>query len=348
MKCGVGDYTASLANALARRSDVEVAVLTRVEAKGTDVPPNVRMYPVVKDWSIADLPRVIRSLRNWRPDIAHFQFPTQGYRGRLPWLLPLLMAAGGIRIAQTWHEYFRAERTNWRDLILALVPSTICVVRGGYKERIPPRYRWLLGRRRLELIPSASSIPTVRLGGDERSSMKEKWGSQARALVVYFGFLYPHKGVDLLFQIAQPEEHNVVLIGEFDRNDPYHGEVQSLAVEGAWEGRARIAGFQQPGEVAKLLAAADAVVLPFRAGGGEWNSSLLAARSQGTFVLTTSRDRQGYSEAENVYYARPGDVEDMKAALKRYIGVRREALVGDSEERWDSIAGSYVGLYRGR
>ena len=41
MKCGVGDYTACLAEALARKPNIEVAVLTSQGAEGLEVVPEV-------------------------------------------------------------------------------------------------------------------------------------------------------------------------------------------------------------------------------------------------------------------------------------------------------------------
>lgn len=348
MKCGVGDYTASLAEALSRQEDAEVAVLTRVEGRASEVDPKVQVNAVVKDWGMADLPRIIGVLRGSRPDVVHLQFPTQGYRGRVPWLLPLLVGATGVTTVQTWHEYLHEAGSNWRDFAIAIAPSLISVVREDYGEKIPRRYRWLLGGRTFHYIPSASSIPTVLVDTSERASIREKWGSQGRSLVAYFGFLYEHKGIDLLFQIADPQKDHLVILGEFDRRDPYQDRIWQLANQGAWRGRAEIAGFQPSREVSRLLAVADAVVLPFRKGGGEWNTSLLAARAQGTFVLTTSWERRGYAGADNVYYANPGDVHEMRTALRRYIGQRREASPGETEERWDLIADSHMRLYQGR
>ena len=61
-----------------------------------------------------------------------------------------------------------------------------------------------------------------------------------------------------------------------------------------------------------MLAAADAVVLPFRSGGGSWNRSIAAAALQGTFVLTTSSERHRLDPTENVYYARQGTPENLR------------------------------------
>jgi hypothetical protein len=90
-------------------------------------------------------------------------------------------------------------------------------------------------------------------------------------------------------------------------------------------GKVAVTGFLPPVETAKLLAVADAVVLHFRDGGGEWNSSLHGASVQGTFVLTNSLETQGYDEDANINYALPGDVPSMQRALRQYSGRRRRS-----------------------
>ncbi len=41
--------------------------------------------------------------------MVHVQFPSQGYRGNLPWQLPVLLHASGFTVVQTWHEYVAAR-----------------------------------------------------------------------------------------------------------------------------------------------------------------------------------------------------------------------------------------------
>src|ERR1700733_10933458 len=91
MKCGVGDYTASLARALGRCKNTSVAVLTDVAAP--PVPPDLEfeVFPIADGWRMLDVFLIASTARRWRPDIVHVQYPTQGYGRRfLPWLLPTL------------------------------------------------------------------------------------------------------------------------------------------------------------------------------------------------------------------------------------------------------------------
>ena len=70
------------------------------------------------------------------------------------------------------------------------------------------------------------------------------------------------------------------------------------------------------------------------------------AAIQGTFVLTTSRERHGYDPSENIYYARPDDVADMRQALNLYVGHRTVNNATSQYADWDSIADAHVRLYR--
>ena len=81
-------------------------------------------------------------------------------------------------------------------------------------------------------------------------------------------------------------------------------------------------GYLPTAKVARILAAADAVVLPFLHGSGEWNTSVSAAQIQGTSVLTTSKDKSGYDRASNTYFASPQDIDGMRNALKKHLGTR--------------------------
>ena len=85
------------------------------------------------------------------------------------------------------------------------------------------------------------------------------------------------------------------------------------------------------------------MVLPFRDGGGEWNSSIHAAVAQGTFVLSTSRTETGYDPTRNVYLAEVENVDEMKVALTSYAGTRRNTAMDPDE--WISIADRHQAFY---
>jgi glycosyltransferase involved in cell wall biosynthesis len=99
-------------------------------------------------------------------------------------------------------------------------------------------------------------------------------------------------------------------------------------------------------ELAGAIAAADAVVLPFLQGGGEWNTSIHGAQAQGTLVVTTSTVRYGFDTATNTYFATPGDIPAMRSALEQYIGNKLTIAKAPVGESWRTIATAHLDLYR--
>src|SRR6476619_5245508 len=93
MRCGVGDYTSSLASALHRSGKVKVGILGGRHIIKNNKPIDF-LYGA--SWRLRSALKMLKKIAAWRPDIVHFQFPTQGYAGYfLPWVLPLLLRMSG-------------------------------------------------------------------------------------------------------------------------------------------------------------------------------------------------------------------------------------------------------------
>jgi len=341
MQCGIGDYTSHLAQSLGKRKDVTAAVLTDTAAGSAF--EDVDLFPLVRAWGIRETSTVLGMMRKWRPDIVHVQYPSHSYR-KIQWILPTIAWLANGPVVQTWHEYYSPR--NWPSLLNAALPGGLVAVRPNYMEKMPGWYRWLNRHKEFRYIPNASSIPSVSLTGAERSAIHTRMGATENGLIVYFGFAYPAKEIEALFEIADPQRHRLVLICDLSATDAYQASIIALANREEWAGKVTVTGFLPPVEAAKLLAAADAVVLPFRDGGGEWNSSIHSASVQGTFVLTNSREKQGYDEDANIYYALPGDVPNMQRALRQYAGRRGRGPSAIQETTWDTIASAHVELYQ--
>jgi glycosyltransferase involved in cell wall biosynthesis len=211
---------------------------------------------------------------------------------------------------------------------------------------MPRLYRWFIQRKKFQFIPNASVIPPVKLSAAERSAIYERFTSTDKSLIVFFGFIHSQKGIEFILEMADPAKHHIVLIGAHNDTDPYYKALTQKIKQGPCRNNVTVTGFLPAADTAKILAAADAVVLPFRAGGGIWNTSLHAAAIQGTFTLTTSRERHGYDSSNNIYYARPADIEDMRQALHLYIGRRNLDAALSQYESWESIAKKHIDLYR--
>jgi glycosyltransferase involved in cell wall biosynthesis len=349
MKCGVGDYTACLARALAKIQNTRVAVLTSYCTDAGVSNDIFEVFPVVRGWGISDISGIVKTIKMWRPDVIHIQYPTQGYGRRLlPWLLPgICHYLLNIPVVQTWHESFQSISLKHRliGLLIAVVPGGLIVVRPDYKAKLPQFFRWLIRHKRYEQIESASTIPVRRLTRHERDEVRAQYGNPGKLLIAFFGFIFPTKGIEQIFDIADPQTHHLVLIGHLDSSDAYHSQLLDYIKNGAWSTAVTVTGFLPASGVGRVLSAADAIVLPFVSGGGAWNTSILAAQAQGTFTLTTAYERHGYSDSINTYYACPGDITDMRTALGMYIGRKNNDAGVSAVNDWETVAKKHLGFY---
>jgi glycosyltransferase involved in cell wall biosynthesis len=355
MQCGVGDYLHSLANSLAESTDIEVSVLTSAQSGAHENTGSVHVYPCIAHWGIGSLSTIVRNIRQIDPDIVHIQYPTQGYahpKGHLRTLsislLPSIAFLLGKKVVQTWHEYENnGLKGDFYFLLRAIPTSHAIIIRPDFVDKLSALCKTIIGHKHIVNIHGASSIPKKNfpdeLIRDRRSSIL---GDRQR-LIVYFGFAYPHKGVDLLFEIAEPKRDKIIIAGGFDPNSSYMQEIQTLAESDEWSGHVDILGFTPADEISLLLSMADAVVLPFRnEGAGIWNSSIHAARLHNAFILTTSTKASGYDPDNNIYFSYPGDVVDMKRALEKYVGTRSPHEHGSLKHEWSSIANAHADIYR--
>ena len=341
MKCGVGDYTASLVQALAALDEIDVGVLTDEEA-GT-CGERAEVLRATRGWRWRDRSRLLAAVSAWRPDIVHVQYPTQGYARRwLPFILPPLLAWRGHAIVLTWHEYVTVPIPRY--LPNAFLRGGLIAVRPRYLENLPWYLRRVIKRKEFRFIPNASSIPAVILSDDERRAIREDFATGDRRLVLSFGFAYPAKGMERLFDLLDPEREQLIVATDLRDDDPYHRLLLEQLRSSRWRDRSRVIGFQAAGDLARIIAASDAVVLPFRDGGGGWNTSLHAVASQGTFAVTTSEDRRGYDAQTNTYYAPRDGLTEMRAAIDEYAGRRLPPRIG--ADPWQEIAAAHVELYR--
>jgi len=354
MRCGVGDYTACLAKALGKRKDTRVGVLSD-EAAGLAHPEdNIEIFPIIRGWTILDAVRIFQKLRDWRPDVVHIQFHTQGYgRHILPRLLPSMLWLLKVPVIQTWHEcFYRQLGRGLPALPNLMIPGSVIVVMPNYRDMMHPWYRWIARRKQLSFIPNVSSIPKVQLTERERAVIRAKYAPGTDHLIAFFGFASPGKGIEAICDIADPKVSSLVLICDLTSADPthktfhmYHKQLLDRVNAKPWIGRATVTGFLPPDEVGRILAASDAAVFPFRDGGGIWNTSTKAATLQGTFVLVTGLEQHGYDPEENIYCALPGDLADMRRALSLYMGRRNDAGLGNTD--WGSVAEAHFRHYSG-
>jgi glycosyltransferase involved in cell wall biosynthesis len=339
MKCGVGDYTAQLVNVLSQKNGVRICVLTGQEAQRQNLNDNVELFNIIENWHLGEIHKIRDIIEKWRPNIIHIQFPTQGYRHKiLPWLIPLLSTRHNIKIVQTWHEYFYENKFAY--ILNGIIFRNVIVVRPNFKDNLSFLLNLLFKFTNIHYIPNASNVPVIQLSPIERSEIKNEFNAANKKLITYFGFIYPHKRLEILFEITNPDQHHLLIIGDFNMSDPYHQFIYELALKRGLE-NVSILGYVPEEKVAKYLAASDAVVLPFLHGGGIWNTSIHAAAIQGSFILTTSLGNHGYDIKNNIYFSLPNDIDEMRKALLTYQGVKCNTELSN----WDDIADYHILQY---
>ena len=333
-RCGVADYLWHLVEAMASRADMDIAVLSACPHPAGFSRP-VRHYRGQDPLRLRD---AAKAIRDFAPDIVHIQYPTSRAISRhIPLFVRRVLR---IKVVQTWHEHYDdCNQLGWRNL---LGLDGVVHVRDDLPQRLPPWLQAML-RRTAVHIPNASTIPALRLTDDERLAVRERIGG-ARQLVTFFGFVNPNKGVDRIFELADPARHHLLLICDLDPSTDYRRQVLALAQSESWRGNVTITGFLPPAEVGQLLAASDAIVFPFATGIGDWNTSVQAALASGSFVVGTSgnNSRLGHDESRNLTLVPCGDWQAFRAGLLAGLGRRREPDVSNA---WSAIAEAHQKFY---
>jgi glycosyltransferase involved in cell wall biosynthesis len=341
MLCGVGDYANKLVNALRNTGKLNVDVLTSEEVSKNYFQHDY-IKSVIPEWGFACIAKIIKSILDISPDIVHIQFPTQGYAGSYaPYFIPIISRLCGVPVVQTWHE----SPTRIRFIPAALVATTIIGVEADFDQHFLVHYKIIARKSKKVFIPIGPNIPASVASDYQIAALRNKFTSDRRKIIVYFGMVYDRKGVEQIFDICDPTKHIVVLISNLDKvDDPYQTKIRIKISDKKWVGHVFLTGNLDPHEVANYLKMADAAIFPFKSGVGKRNGSVLAAMVQGTFVLTTSTTETGYCDQRNTYYAVPNNLVEMTGALDRYAARRsNRPLVSDVV--WSDIATEHLMVY---
>jgi glycosyltransferase involved in cell wall biosynthesis len=354
------DHAFHLCEHLARHG-VDVRVLTTVGSVVSDE-PGVKVYRVMRDWSWRDLPRLAMVMRLCSPDAvlllylywAYNHHPMVTFAPTLArWVLP-----GAPFITQfedCWGVELAAEspfeRARRRTLERWAGRKRVDSIEGTYLGtllRDSTRYIVVSDQIRARLakiyppIDKKSSLvpppPLIRIVLDQEGTVRER---QRQAfgvrptdiLLVYFGYVYPTKGLETLLQAYKTVRDrrvnvSLVIIGgsiaEVSRTGPsYVEEIQAvasamgLADKVVWTG-----GYEWDSDLPSAsLRAGDVCVLPFDAGVSVHNTSLAAAAAHGLPIITTRGETLDapFVHQKNVYLCPPKDPLALAEAIELLI-----------------------------
>lgn len=316
----------------------------------------VSVHALMDNWSWSSLPLVNRALRDIRPDAVLILYLGWVYDYHpmvtfLPTLchkvlpgIPCITQFENIdasvppqplRVAALRKavELWVGRRHVHRHFGTLLSESDqVIVLSSPHRDRLATYHRSILDKTTILPPP-----PLTRICSDEpalaRRRSREALGASDEDFVwVYWGYIYPGKGVETLFEafrsasILAPHLKLVIAGGELEfppgsqRCRDYHARVRMLpeqfgiAERVTWTGAF---GWDSDAGSRHLLAA-DACVLPFDYGVTLNNSSLAAAAAHGLPIIGTDlndgRDEM-LEHGRNIYLCRPRDAAMLSAAM---------------------------------
>lgn len=278
--------------------------------------------------------------RRNRSEILHLQFPSatlafSGYRNDL---LFCRMRYGN-RLVITAHEPICSR--GWAHTILAA--SRILSVRGP--SAIPFWKR--LSSKTVISVQNPSMLPKVTLTPIQRKKIRAQLGiQQGKKLICFLGFLTSSVQLEWMLASCNPQEHELVVMGQSpphinEQNDFY----ESICRKYNWDPHRVLKGYVPDLHAAEILSASDVAFLPFSNGCQESiNTSYLAARLQGTYIITTSKCRCGYDASQNTYFVPIGDIELFKRAI--HFVPASNKLPASNIMTWESLASLHLDVYK--
>jgi glycosyltransferase involved in cell wall biosynthesis len=113
--CGIGDYTANLAEAF-QNLGIETHIICNADQKAGFL-TQVKVYPIVENWYTSGFKTVMQQLELIKPDWVIMQYVPHGFHAKgLPLMLPYLydmMSQKGYRVFTFFHEFYTRMAQTW-------------------------------------------------------------------------------------------------------------------------------------------------------------------------------------------------------------------------------------------
>ncbi|MGI0052486.1 MAG: glycosyltransferase family 4 protein, partial [Nitrososphaeraceae archaeon] len=356
MRAGEADHVFHLCRRLAERG-VEVHVLTtRSNVVKESLP--FKVYPLMRDWSWADLPRLAVFLKRCSPDAVFLKYigwiydyhPMVTYAAtlsksilpRAPFVTQFANAEGahperfssgsrlGRKFMSRWAggsnvDYAFGTLLRDSDKVIVLSEHHQTVLARSFPEV----------EKKSSLIPPPPILPiSPENNGATRARKRQELGIKPdEFLLSFFGYILPGKGVETLlraFALATQRRSDLrlILIGgviarEYPDQPDYPGDMRALARELNIEGKVDWIGDYDwdSDQASGYLRASDACILPFDQGATLNRSTLAAAAAHGLPILTTSAEsmERAFVHEGNVFLCPPQRPEALAEAIEKLL-----------------------------
>ncbi len=324
MRSGGADYALRLCQELADAGQEVRVVTSRIKNVVRD--SRLQIYPVMNKWSWRELPKLLRIVQRFRPDVINLHFVGSIYNHHpmitlatsvIKRMLPTVRIVTHIEspVGITYGKVSRATRGVRKAIVQwlgrqgtsyefgsVLRDSDCLIVLSDVHRMMLNEYFAGVGGKCV-LIPPP---PIMRMCAETNGAARQRGREMLNVapddfLIIYFGYLYPGKGIEILLesfkQVAQRADHmrlvlvggsNEVLLREVKRPN-YEAELKQLSAQLGIADKVIWTGYYptDSDHASIYLRSADTCVLPFDWGVYLNNSSFAAAVAHGLPVVTT-------------------------------------------------------------
>lgn len=356
MKAGEADHAFHICRHLAE-GGIDVHVLTTEGCQGPEghsFPTHARM----RDWSWRDLPRLVRFVRREAPDVVLLVYIGWIYQDH-----PMMtFAASFIRAVRpqcrivtqfeypmgcnndkfsVWTRAIRKGVATWlshRDVdyvfgTLLRDSDGVIVLSDRHRRMLAAQYPPV--EKKTVLIPPPPLLKMASPPGEEeRTTLRKALGfDQGHVVFVYFGYIYPPKGVETLLhafcQVGREHPHaRLLLIGgvvahAYPDRPRFAEEMRALPGALGFEHQVVWAGdFEtESDEASRYVYASDIGVFPHDLGVYLNNSSFAAVAAHGLPMVATKASyvESAFVDGENLIFCEPKSPTTMAAAMARVV-----------------------------
>jgi glycosyltransferase involved in cell wall biosynthesis len=362
MRAGEADHAWHLCHRLSARG-VDIHVLTsKQNEQKTDLP--FRVYPIMRDWSWRDLPRLGKFMKMCSPDAVLLLYSGGPIYNKHPMItfaatLSKILIRRATFVTQLEVAYATISATIFTRAAVKAVSTLVGSARVDYvlgtllsrSDRIlvlSEHHRSRLVSRLPHISDRVSVVPPppiLRMSPEHNGATRQRVRcslgvDQNDFLMGYFGYIYSNKGIETLFEALRllsqrRSDVRLVMIGG-NSNSPnlvqYQRKILALADQLGISDRIKWTGeYDWDSEEGSVyLRATDACVFPFTRGVTLNRSSVSAAAAHGLPIITTRGEvlESPFVDGKNMLLCAPNDPLSLAQAMEAVMdnGVLRQHL----------------------
>ena len=341
--CGVGDYTARLAESWARQGH-EVTVFVAAEGNQKSEVRNQKELEAIRFHverirldAVRDVGATAEAIAAVKPEQVQIEYSNYGWsRWGFAFHVDALVRAlrsKGLPVTVALHEFpleflqhpLHAGISVIQRLHFARLVQGASEVLTNTQERVRILRRWFPWRReRIHFRPNSSHIPVTANGAERRAALRAERAPGAQVVMATFGMFHPGKRYEAVIEAAgmtrselQPA---VWLLGdERQAQAAYLEKLRQRVRTSQLEGAVWWSGHLAAGELSGYLQAVDIFVLPQPDGHLTRSSAFMAAAAHGLAVIAVRNEenQRDFAHGENVWLVNASRAELFAQAFRQ-------------------------------